>query len=198
MRRRRIHKSRSPKLKNAPLLVGSPELAPVVERNIQAIAESRLEAERERTRQERVADWTTRFAGSMPFVWFHVVWFGFWILLNLGLFGMPIFDPFPYGLLTMVVSLEAIFLSTFILVSQNRQAQLVDRHAELDLQVNLLAEHEITRILSVVTALAEHSKIKIPKINAENQELTKDVRPEVVLHELKNGEVRPTNMPALK
>ncbi|MBI2033190.1 MAG: DUF1003 domain-containing protein [Candidatus Levybacteria bacterium] len=81
----------------------------------------------------RLAEFITSFAGSMPFAYFHGVWFLLWILVNHGVF-MPIikpFDPFPYGLLTMIVSLEAIFLSTFIMVSQNRQA-LVDTYRELE------------------------------------------------------------------
>lgn len=81
----------------------------------------------------RVADFITYFSGSMFFVYFHIIWFGFWILANHGFlipFIIP-FDPFPYGLLTMLVSLEAIFLSTFIMISQNRQA-LVETYRELE------------------------------------------------------------------
>ncbi len=81
----------------------------------------------------RFADLITAFSGSMVFVYFHAIWFSFWILANAGMlrpFVHP-FDPFPYGLLTMIVSLEAIFLSTFILISQNRQA-LVDTYRELE------------------------------------------------------------------
>lgn len=81
----------------------------------------------------RLADYITFFSGSMYFVYFHVVWFSFWILANQGLFlpAVPIFDPYPYGLLTMMVSLEAIFLSTFIMISQNRQA-LVETYREFE------------------------------------------------------------------
>src|SRR3989344_353633 len=81
----------------------------------------------------RLADYITYFSGSMYFVYYHILWFGFWILANDGLFRpyVPIFDPFPYGLLTMVVSLEAIFLATFIMISQNRQA-LVETYRELE------------------------------------------------------------------
>ncbi|MEK9176335.1 MAG: DUF1003 domain-containing protein [Patescibacteria group bacterium] len=79
----------------------------------------------------RVAGFITRFSGSMYFVYFHVVWFGAWIVLNHPFFKIKAFDPFPYGLLTMIVSLEAIFLSTFIMINQNRQA-LVDTVRELE------------------------------------------------------------------
>lgn len=81
----------------------------------------------------RFAEAITNFSGSMNFVYFHIIWFGLWIVINYGMLAPTIqpFDPFPYGLLTMIVSLEAIFLSTFILITQNRQA-LVDTYRELE------------------------------------------------------------------
>jgi uncharacterized membrane protein len=131
-----------------------PHLAKVLERNIETLLELRCELERERSLQDRIADWITRFSGSMLFVYVHVVWFGVWIAVNLGWlerFGLPVFDQFPFGLLTMIVSLEAIFLSTFVLVSQNRQAEAENERADLDLQINLLSEHEVTRTLTLVS-----------------------------------------------
>ena len=94
-----------------------------------------------RTDQDRVADAITRFAGSMSFVYLHVGWFAVWIVLNAGLVGSAVvFDDFPFGLLTMIVSLEAIFLSTFVMVSQNRQAARADIRSELDFETNLRSE----------------------------------------------------------
>ncbi len=91
--------------------------------------------------QDRVADGITAFAGSMKFVYIHTVWFGVWILLNVGLVGAALtFDRFPFGLLTMIVSLEAIFLSTFVMISQNRQAERADVRSELDFENNLRGE----------------------------------------------------------
>jgi uncharacterized membrane protein len=91
--------------------------------------------------QDRIADRVTAFAGSLNFVYIHSFWFGLWILLNVGLFGAAIeFDKFPFGLLTMIVSLEAIFLSTFVMVSQNRQAARADVRSELDFETNLRSE----------------------------------------------------------
>jgi uncharacterized membrane protein len=91
--------------------------------------------------QDRIADKITSFAGSLNFVYIHSVWFGFWILLNVGILGASIeFDKFPFGLLTMIVSLEAIFLSTFVMVSQNRQAERSDIRSQLDFETNLRAE----------------------------------------------------------
>jgi len=91
--------------------------------------------------QDRAADRVTSFAGSLNFVYIHSVWFGIWILLNIGILGASLkFDKFPFGLLTMIVSLEAIFLSTFVMVSQNRQAARADIRSELDFETNLRSE----------------------------------------------------------
>jgi uncharacterized membrane protein len=91
--------------------------------------------------QDRAADRITSFAGSLNFVYLHSVWFGIWVLLNVGILGASLeFDKFPFGLLTMIVSLEAIFLSTFVMVSQNRQAARADLRSELDFETNLRSE----------------------------------------------------------
>src|SRR5262245_25697995 len=88
---------------------------------------------RMRGTQDRIADAITAFAGTMRFVYIHAAWFAVWIVVNEGLFGRSaVFDPYPYGLLTMIVSLEAIFLSTFVMVSQNRQASREKVRADLD------------------------------------------------------------------
>ncbi|WP_405923048.1 DUF1003 domain-containing protein [Streptomyces sp. NBC_00035] len=96
---------------------------------------------RGRTSQDRLADAITSFAGTMRFVYLHAVWFAAWIVLNEGLLGRAgVFDPYPFGLLTMIVSLEAIFLSTFVMVSQNRQAARENVRADLDFATNLRSE----------------------------------------------------------
>ncbi|MFE0632704.1 DUF1003 domain-containing protein [Streptomyces sp. NPDC058864] len=96
---------------------------------------------RGRGAQDRVADAITAFAGSMAFVYVHIVWFAVWILLNQGLVGRGgVFDPYPFGLLTMIVSLEAIFLSTFVMVSQNRQAARDNIRADLAFETNVRSE----------------------------------------------------------
>ncbi len=161
----------------------NPALAKIVERNIDAIEMHRLEAEAEKTFHDRLADAITRFSGSMPFVYFHVAIFAIWITANTNLLGVTAFDPYPFGMLTTIVSLEAIFLSTFMLVSQNRQGELAERRAELDLQINLLAEYEVTRILTLVDELARHAGI-CPCEDVDIDELKKDVTPEALLSEL--------------
>jgi uncharacterized membrane protein len=118
-----------------------------------------VEFERIETFQQHLADWITEHAGRMTFVYFHAVWFALWIAMNNGYFGAQyMFDPYPYGLLTMIVSLEAIFLATFIMVSQNTQAQRSELRAELDYQVNLKAEKEIAEILALLKELKEQEE----------------------------------------
>src|SRR6202040_3362759 len=97
--------------------------------------------------QNRIADVITRFAGSMAFVYFHIIWFAVWII-----FGI---EGYPYGLLTMIVSLEAIFLSTFVMISQIRLSKEADRRADLDLHVGLLGEAELTRVLRMLHAIQQ-------------------------------------------
>lgn len=114
--------------------------------------------ERDRIRMavsDRIANWISALAGSMIFVCLHVAWFASWILVNTTRVGWQ-FDAFPYGLLTMIVSLEAIFLSTFVLISQNRQSLLADRRSKIDLQVNLISELEVTKLMGLVSEIHQH------------------------------------------
>jgi uncharacterized membrane protein len=165
----------------------SPGLARVVERNIQALLEHRREQVGSRTLQERLADAITRFTGSMRFVCIHLVLFGGWIVINLGWIpGAPRFDP-SFVVLAMVASVEAIFLSTFVLISQNRMAALADRRADLDLQISLLAEHEVTRLITLVAAMAERMGLEAAQ-NPELAELSQDVAPEKVMEKMEAHE----------
>jgi len=162
----------------------NPEICAVVERNIAALGEVRRQAERTRSLQSRIADAITTFSGSITFIYLHALWFAVWILVNLGGLGRwAVFDPYPFGLLTMIVSLEAIFLSTFVLLSQNRQAEMADRRADLDLQINLLTEYEVTRILTLVDSIADHLGLATGA-DPEIDELKQDVAPEQVLKEI--------------
>jgi uncharacterized membrane protein len=104
---------------------------------------------------DRIANWISALAGSMLFAWFHVAWFAAWILLNTITAGTR-FDAYPFGLLTMIVSLEAIFLSTFVLISQNRQSLLAERRSQVDLQVNLISELEVTKVMALVSEIHQH------------------------------------------
>src|SRR5688500_7886066 len=132
-----------------------PALTEAIERYVQTVVHMRLKAERKRSLEERIADVITSFSGRMLFVYIHVVWFSAWIFLNSGLFGPEPFDPFPYGLLTMIVSLEAIFLSTFVLISQNRMSKQDEQRNNLDLHIDLLTEYELTRVLQMLDAIQD-------------------------------------------
>lgn len=165
----------------------NPKLVDVVEENVHKIITLRKEAEKNKTFQDRMADALTNFSGSMPFAYVHAMWFIVWVVINMGWTPIPKFDPFPFGLLTLIVSLEAIFLSTFVLISQNRQAAVADERADLDLHINLLAEHEITRVLKLVDAIADHMGLAEGQ-DKEVDELKKDVAPEMVLEEIEDWE----------
>jgi uncharacterized membrane protein len=161
----------------------NPALSKVIERNIRTIIHLRTQAAIKRNRQDRIADSITSFSGRMIFVYVHIVWFSLWILLNTGKFGVPVFDPFPYGLLTMLVSLEAIFLTTFVLISQNRQGDETERRADLGLQIGLLTEHELTRVLQMLDAVQDKMGIMDHK-NSDLADLEMETKPEDVLAEI--------------
>ena len=129
-----------------------------VHRNIAAIAGVEQAAMDRRGAFDRAADMIARFSGSVAFLVIHVIWFAVWLFLNTRGTNRP-FDPYPFSLLTLTVSLEAIFLSTFVLISQNRAARLAERREHLDLQINLLAESEMTKVLTLVRAITTHLKV---------------------------------------
>lgn len=162
----------------------------VLARNIRTLLEKRRAEERKASIEQKLADAITCFTGSMPFVYLHAVFFGLWILINLGWlgwFGLRPFDP-SFVVLAMIASVEAIFLSTFILISQNRMNATSERRADLDLHISLLAEHEITKILQLVSQLAERVGIREGN-SPELAELKRDVAPEQVLDKIED-EVR--------
>lgn len=157
----------------------TPGMAHIVERNISALLQRRKVEDQKKTREERIADGITRFTGSMPFVYLHLVLFGVWILWNSGVLGLQPFDA-SFVVLAMFASVEAIFLSTFVLISQNRMNEQADKRAELDLQISLLTEHEVTRMISLVRAIAK--KLDIPDAYDEAiDELEQNVHPEKVM-----------------
>src|ERR671911_2034070 len=157
-----------------------PGMSSALERNIQALQVRRQREEVRATLEERIAEAITRFTGSMRFVYLHLAFFGFWIAANLGWVpGVPAWDP-SFVVLAMVASVEAIFLSTFVLISQNRMAAAADKRADLDLQISLLAEHEVTRLIEVVSGIANRVGVRT-EADAELDEITQDVAPAAVL-----------------
>jgi len=161
----------------------SPGLSSILARNIQALSERRMREDAQATAQQRLAEAVTRFAGSMVFVYIHLAIAGFWIVANLGSVpGVRAWDP-SFGILSMCASVEAIFLSTFVLISQNRMSAVADQRADLDLQISLLAEHEVTKLVAMVSVMAERMGVRTD-VDPEIEEITQDVAPEAVLDEL--------------
>ncbi|WP_347159101.1 DUF1003 domain-containing protein [Pontibacter chitinilyticus] len=165
---------------------GSGSMSHVVERNIEALLERKQQEDKKRNIQDKAAATITRFAGSMAYVYIHLALYGLWVLWNVGWLGLKPFDE-SFVVLGMIASVEAIFLSTFVLISQNRMSTQADKRAELNLQVSLLSEHEITHLIKLVRAMAE--KMDIPEsFNPEIDELAKNVAPEKVLDKVEEKE----------
>ena len=151
-----------------------------LQRNIDALRRRRADEQASASLQERVAERITKFSGSMRFVYAHAAIYGLWILGNLGV--LPRVSPWDptFVILAMVASVEAIFLSTFILITQNRMAAVADRRAELDVQVSLLAEQEITKLVQLVSEIADRMGVEHAAA-ADVQEMKREVAPEAVL-----------------
>jgi uncharacterized membrane protein len=159
-------------------------------RNIDVLRRRRQEEEACASLEQRLASGITRFSGSMRFVYVHAFAYGFWILANLGWVpGVQPWDP-TFVVLAMIASVEAIFLSTFILITQNRMAAAADRRAELDVQISLLAEAEVTRLIEMVAAIAEHLGISTERRD-EIEEMKRRVAPEAVLDAIEHSEREP-------
>ena len=158
-----------------------------LKRNIAALRRRRDEEEARASADERVARAITRFSGSMRFVYLHALLYGAWIVANLGWVpGVRPWDP-TFVVLAMIASVEAIFLSTFILITQNRMAAQADRRAELDLQVSLLAEAEITKLVALVSEIA--ARMEVPEAQQEDiQEMKQLVQPEAVLDAIEEAQ----------
>jgi uncharacterized membrane protein len=162
----------------------NPRTAELVERNIAALLARRAADEQALGWQERLAGAISTFAGSMVFVWLHLAVYGGWIAANLG--SVRPFDP-SFVTLAMVASVEAIFLSTFILITQNRMQAQADRRADLNLQISLLAEHEVTRLVQIVSEIGD--RLGAPAAHQPGlDELKEHVKPETVLDVIESHE----------
>ena len=162
------------------------ETASTTHRNIKEICDLEKKALSRRTLAARIGDAIATQAGRMWFIVLHLIWFAIWLSINLKPKGASTFDPFPFEFLTMIVSLESIFLSLFILMSQNRSGVQADQRNHLDLQINLLAENENTKMLQMLQALCEHHKLQIGR-DPEIIALAKRTEIQEVLSELKDN-----------
>jgi uncharacterized membrane protein len=160
-------------------------LSPVLEQNIRALMERREDEVARSSVESKIAGAVTAFTGSMRFVYLHLALFGFWILANLGWIpGIEPWDP-SMVVLAMIASVEAIFLSTFVLISQNRMAEADDKRADLNLQISLLTEHETTKLVAMVAAVAAKLEVETEADN-ELGDLKQDVAPEAVLDKIED------------
>lgn len=149
--------------------------------NILKIAEIEEQQRARRTIGEKISEVIAAFCGSMVFVYVHIVWYVGWILVN-SVFTFAQFDPFPYTFLTLVVSLEAIFLSTFILISQNHETRLTERRNHLDLQINMLAEQENTKMLELLRRIA--TKVGVSDNDPETAALLEPMDPQRLVEQI--------------
>lgn len=153
----------------------SPSISRAMEENVRAIKDWEQSALHSRSRAERVSEWITYTAGRGPVLFAHLVWFVGWTAVNLDVVpGLRPFDPFPFPLLTTMVSLEAIFLALFVLSSQNRLATQADKRAHLDLQIDLLAEREMTVVLQLLQDIATHLGVTRTAASPQVQELAQE------------------------
>jgi uncharacterized membrane protein len=150
----------------------SPVHSSALEENVQAIKRWESTILLARSKAEQVSDWIACTAGSGPVLVLHVVWFGAWVTVNAGAVrGIRPFDPFPF--LTMTVSLEAIFLALFVLASQNRLTRQADKRSHLDLQIDLLAEREMTAVLQLLQDIAHHLEVQTSVTSEQLRDLMK-------------------------
>lgn len=164
---------------------GSVATADPTQYNVEAIAKLEHEALHERSAAERVSDTITKISGSVTFVVLHIVLFVVWGVVNLNLIpGVAAFDPFPFGILTLIVSSEGVFLAIFILISQNRMSRQADRRAHLDLQVSMLSEQELTMMLRMQQRLCEHFGVEVETIKKEAQQLMEETDVRELVEEL--------------
>jgi uncharacterized membrane protein len=140
--------------------------------NIDEIARLEEVSQQRRSSADKLSDAVAGFVGSVSFVAIHLAWFGTWVAINTGLLAwVPVFDPYPYVFLCMIVSLEGVLLSTFVLIKQNRMSLRADQRAHLDLQVNLLAEKEVTKLIQMIERVSRQLGIEDEVVDSEAHEL---------------------------
>ena len=161
--------------------------------NVQAMRRLDDLALAKRSTADRVAEFVAKFCGSITFVWIHVAGFAFWIGWNV-LPRLPHFDPYPFTFLTLCVSLEAIFLSSFILIAQNYEMRITERRNQLDLQINLLAEQENTKMLQLLDRMARKMGL-YEEDDPEIQVLEQATRPETLARQIEDAFREQTGQP---
>jgi uncharacterized membrane protein len=158
---------------------GTPDITKIVERNVNALVHRKKEDLKKRSLTEKFVSTITSFTGSMASVYIHSILFGIWIIWNMGFLNLRPFDP-SFIILATFAAVEAIFLTTFVLIGQRHMNAQAEKWAELDLQISLLTEHEVTKILTLITAVAKKLQVVVVE-DKEIQELSKHIHPDNVL-----------------
>jgi uncharacterized membrane protein len=154
-------------------------------KNIDTVVRLEQESNQQRSLGERVSDTFTRFMGSMTFVVLHLALFAVWFTVNLGWTPLPPFDPFPFGILTLIVSAEGVLLAIFVLVSQNRMSRQANQRAHLNLQISLLAEQETTKLLQKIQNVLDH--LGVDQTDQDAQRLSQETHVETLMSELQRS-----------
>lgn len=184
--------SMAPDVNENPRPSESEAATPALEENVQTIKTWEQALLLRRSRAEQLSDWITVAAASTPVLIFHLIWFLAWIVANTGLIpGFEPFDPFPFPFLTMIVSLEAIFLALFVLSSQNRMSRQSDKRANLDLQIDLLAEREMTAVLQLLRDIASHLDVRGTVTTEQIRDLAKKTDLQHLTEQLEELEEHP-------
>jgi uncharacterized membrane protein len=157
---------------------------PGTEDNIETVVRLEEEFRENRSVSDRIGDAVADFAGSMPFIILHLAWFAMWIAINSGWLGMRPFDPYPFIFLSLMVSLEAVLLATFVLMKQNHMSRRAEHRDHLNLQIDLLAEKEITRVLRSQRMLCDHFGLKEVSEDKEVERLSEDTAVEALARDL--------------
>jgi uncharacterized membrane protein len=163
----------------------TPTTCDAIRHNIELISRMEEKYLKGRSFADRFSDGVAAFSGSMTFVSMHVVIYTLWILINLKILPiLPAFDPFPFMLLSMIVSLEAIFLSAFVLMKQNRMSKRADSRAHLDLQINMLAEKEMTMVLQMLRLIGAEVGVQDRKLDRELAQLSVETPVEMLASQI--------------
>lgn len=158
-----------------------------VEANIRSVAELERSFEERKSFMDRIADGIAGFSGSIFFIALHVLWFVIWFFINCGIIrGIPRFDPYPFILLCMIVSVEAVLLSTFVLMKQNRMQRRTEQRDQLNLQIDLLAEKEVTKILQVLRLICRRVGVSEADLDKELEEMTRMTSVDHLAERIKN------------
>ncbi len=176
-------------MRSQPVASRSGNTKPQTQKNIDSILKLEKEDERKLSQFHRVSHTVGGFVWTAHFVTAQCVIVAVWLLLNVHLFNITPFDPYPFSLLSLVLTLEAVFLTSFVLISQNTMDRRSERRNHLDLQINLLAEEEAANILNILRAVANHLRVDVPQ-EPEHEKLAKDTPVESIAQDLRKREAK--------